>query len=67
MIPILMHQMCISTIDVSSVMLRPKNAETGNGMTVKKKKTKTKTTKQRAVKWSQIRGMIDLQYTLSVM
>jgi hypothetical protein len=43
MIPILMHQMRISIIYISSVMLRPKKIEIRNVMTVKipkKKKTK---------------------------
>jgi hypothetical protein len=51
-----MHQMYISTIYVTSVMLRPKNMEIRNVMTIKIHKK----TKQRAVKWSQIRGRIEL-------
>jgi hypothetical protein len=35
MIPILMHQMHISITSISSMMLRPKNLEIQNVMTVK--------------------------------
>jgi hypothetical protein len=46
-----MHQMRMSITYISSMMLRAKNLEIRNSMTVK---TQNKT-KQTAVKWSQIR------------
>jgi hypothetical protein len=45
-----MHQMRISTHNVSSVLLRPKNLEIGNDMTVETRK-KTQTECREVVDW----------------
>jgi hypothetical protein len=59
-IPILMHQMCISTNQVSSVVLRLKKLEICKIVKAVKEPGGKKTNKYCAMKLSQIRGRIEL-------